>query len=226
MGLRLGTSGRVAQGNKAAEIYIVRLTFRQFRMSLKDGKLKFSTSKIRRSVSQSERGFIQASDQNLSILKGIANGNSCQKWTSIIVPRTYCVWLGPSCFPHISLSFMSIKVVMDGMESAILGKNGSQFSSSLFFFRIMLKGIQWIIEELAKKSYHYDMIAIFAHSVTCVKSWFQENAKTLGRGSVTFSNMVDMLGGTGKGNSSETEDERAPLLQTRWSWSSQYLQCN
>ena len=61
MGLRLGTSGRVAQGNKAAEIYIVRLTFRQFRMSLKDGTLKFSTSKIRRSISQSERGFSQAS---------------------------------------------------------------------------------------------------------------------------------------------------------------------
>ena len=28
--------------------------------------------------------------------------------------------------------------------------------------------------------------------------------------------MVDMLGGSGKGKASETEDERAPLLNTRW----------
>ena len=40
-----------------APYLIVLSLFQTHEMSLKDGKLKFSTSKLRRSVSQSERGF-------------------------------------------------------------------------------------------------------------------------------------------------------------------------
>ena len=61
-----GWSGRVAHGKITGYLF-VRLTFRQFKMSLKDGTLKFSTSKIRRSISQSERGFSQASYHDIWI---------------------------------------------------------------------------------------------------------------------------------------------------------------
>ena len=44
-------------GMKFLRYLIVLSLFQTDEMSLKDGKLKFSTSKLRRSVSQSERGF-------------------------------------------------------------------------------------------------------------------------------------------------------------------------
>lgn len=69
--------------------------------------------------------------------------------TSIIVPPPYSVWIPPSCSLHIS--FFSVNQGCHVWNGVWLSKRIFSIYPSLLFLGIMLKGIQWIIQELAKK---------------------------------------------------------------------------